>query len=160
MSWIDTLDTPAVQALQQARAAYKIFRHLNKIHSLEGAAAERGQQPGQVIRSILFRLSADQFLMVLMAGVTQISWKSLRAYLGERRISLASPQEVIAQTGYEIGAVTPFGLPHPIRILADPSVFAYSEISLGSGKRGHALILQSNLLKELIPNLEIIPLSE
>jgi prolyl-tRNA editing enzyme YbaK/EbsC (Cys-tRNA(Pro) deacylase) len=139
--------------------SFQIFQHLTKITSLQQAAAERGQDPDQIIRSIVFRLPKERFLMVLMPGERQISWKALRNTLGERRISLASPQEVIQQTGYEIGAVTPFGLPHPMLILADPLVFSYPEISLGSGRRGYALIVPSTVLKELFPDIRNISLT-
>lgn len=159
MPLVDSLDTPAVKALQDAHAPIRIFQHLSKINSLAQAAVERGQHPDQIVRSILFRLPADQYLMVLMPGERQVSWKALRAFLGERRISLATPQQVLEQTGYEIGAVTPFGLPRSLRVLADPTVFAYPEVSLGSGKRGFALILPVTALQENLPNLEIVPLS-
>lgn len=157
---IPFLDTPAVRFLAQAGIPYRIFQHFSPIHSLQEAAAERGQSPDQIVRSILFRLNREKFVLVLMAGDRQISWKALRSYLGERRIALASPQEVLAQTGHEIGAVSPIGILPAIRILADPSVFAYPEISLGSGKKGLALLIRSPLLKEILENLEIAPLGE
>jgi len=53
------------------------------VHTLEQAAIERGQRPEQVVRSILFRLSSDEFFMVLIAGQRQISWKAIRAYLDQ-----------------------------------------------------------------------------
>ncbi len=160
MPFIESLDTPAVQYLSQSGVAFRIFHHLSAIRSLRQAAEERGQSANQIVRSILFRLSTGDFVMVLMAGESQISWKALRAHLGERRLTLATPQEVIEQTGYEIGAVTPFGLRRPLRILADPSLFVPPEISLGSGQKGYAVLLQPGMLKNLIENLETVPLSE
>lgn len=160
MPLVESLDTPAVDSLRLARASFKIFQHRAPVDSLQAAAAERRQAPDQLIRSILFRLPRGQFVLVLIPGEKQISWKSLRAYLGERRLTLASPAEVVQQTGYEIGTVTPFGLPHPLRILADPAIFESPEISLGSGKKGYALILQADLLRILLPNLEITPLND
>ncbi len=160
MPFIDWLESPATRALIRAGVPYKIFRHSSLVHSLSEAAAERGQVPEQIVRSILFRLANGTFVLVLIAGERQISWKALRSYLQERRLTLATPVEVLEQTGYEIGAVTPFGASHPHRILADPSVFTYPEISLGSGKKGFAILIQTHLLKELIENLEVTPLSE
>ncbi|HWQ05376.1 MAG TPA: YbaK/EbsC family protein [Longilinea sp.] len=159
MPLIESLETPATKALEDTKTSFQVFQHIHKITTLQQAAEERGQNPDQIIRSILFRQSSGQFVLVLMAGDRQISWKALRAYLGERRISLASPQDVIDYTGYEIGAVTPFGLLHPTRIIADPSVFTYPQISLGSGKKGFAIILISNLLPRLIENIEITALT-
>lgn len=160
MPIIHSLDSAAVTVLKNSGVLIQIFQHQKPIYSLHQAAEERGHLPEQIIRSILFRLSNTNFVMVLIAGEKQISWKALRAYLGERRLSLASPEEVFQQTGYEIGAVTPFGLPQPIRILADPSVFIHKEISLGSGKKGNALIMSPTVIKDLFPTLEITSLSE
>ncbi|MBI4730643.1 MAG: YbaK/EbsC family protein, partial [Chloroflexi bacterium] len=111
--------TSATLALDLLAVPYRIFEHTQPPTSLEDAARQRGQEPGQVIRSILFRHEKECFVMVLMAGPGQISWKRVRGYLGMSRISMATESEVRAVTGYEIGAVNPLVLPRPSRILAD-----------------------------------------
>jgi Cys-tRNA(Pro) deacylase len=152
--------TPVSEALTQMNIPHREFRHPGPVRSLEQAAAERGQQPEQVIRSILFRVSADEFVMVLMAGPQQIDWKALRRYLGEKRLTTASEEEVRRVTGYERGAVAPFGLPTPLRILADQSIFAPEEVSLGSGVRGTTIILSSADLRRALGDIEIAQLGK
>ncbi|MEZ4641436.1 MAG: YbaK/EbsC family protein [Chloroflexota bacterium] len=110
----------------------------------------RGHKPEQIVRSILFRLAADNFVMALMAGPQQIDWKTLRRTLAEKRLTMASEEEVLAVTGYERGAVAPFGLPQPLRVLADPSIFEPEEVSLGSGVRGTAVIMTSADLRRAL----------
>lgn len=134
---------------------FRIFRHNGTVTSLEQAASERGQANEQVVRSILFRVSEGNFVMVLMPGQQQVSWPALRAYLEQSRLTMASEEEVLEATGYRVGAVSPFGLPGPMRILADESVFAPDEISLGSGERGIAIIMKSADLRKSIKNLEV-----
>lgn len=151
---------PVSQALAQMDIPHREFRHPGPVRSLEQAAAERGQQPEQIIRSILFRLSADEFVMVLMAGPQQIDWKTLRHYLGEKRLTTASEEEVRRITGYERGAVAPFGLPTPLRILADESIFTPGEVSLGSGVRGTTIILSSADLRQALGDIEIVKLGK
>jgi Cys-tRNA(Pro)/Cys-tRNA(Cys) deacylase len=146
---------PAALALDQLGIPYRLFEHSRLPDSLEEAARERGQSPGQIIRSIIFRLSAGQFVMVLMAGPGQVSWKLIRAALGVARISMANEAEVLAATGFIRGAVTPLGLPTPMRILADESIFVHDEISIGSGVRGVAVILKSADLQKALGHLEI-----
>ena len=92
--------------------------------------------------------------MVLMAGPAQVSWPALRAYLGQSRLSMASEEEVLSVTGYRVGAVSPLGLPGPIRILADENVFIPEEVSIGSGERGTAVILKSTDLRSSIDAIE------
>jgi len=146
---------PAARALDQLGIPYRFFEHIQPPESFEEAARQRGQSPAQIVRSILFRLAEGQFIMVLMAGPGQISWKYLRAFLGTSRLSMASKAEVLAASGFVRGAVTPLGLPHPMRILADESVFMPAEISTGSGVRGVAIILKSIDLQGALSQLEI-----
>jgi prolyl-tRNA editing enzyme YbaK/EbsC (Cys-tRNA(Pro) deacylase) len=72
---------------------------------------------------------------------------------------MATEDEVRSVTGYERGAVAPFGLPQPLRILVDTSVFTYEEISLGSGVRGTAVIMTSLDLRRALGNGEVVRLS-
>ena len=147
--------TPAAQALDLLGIPYRLFEHVHPPESFEEAASQRGQSPTQIVRSIVFRLAEGQFIMVLMAGPGQISWKRLRAALGITRISMASEAEVLAATGFVRGAVTPLGLPHPMRILADESVFLQAEVSIGSGVRGTAILLKPTDLQSALGQLEI-----
>ncbi len=75
--------------------------------------------------------------------------------LGVSRITMASEAEVLEATGYVRGAVTPLGLPVPMRILADESVFKPEEISIGSGVRGVAIIMKSETLRKALGTVEI-----
>jgi prolyl-tRNA editing enzyme YbaK/EbsC (Cys-tRNA(Pro) deacylase) len=89
--------------------------------------------------------------MVLVAGPDQIGWKTLRQQTGQSRLTMASEAEVLAVTGYRVGAVAPFGLPRPVQIYIDASVLAEPEISIGSGLRGTAIILTSADLARALP---------
>jgi len=154
-------ETPPVSlALQALGIPHRVFIHTEPIHSLEEAARQRGQRPSQVVRSILFRVGQDEFMLALMAGPAQISWKTLRRHLGQSRLTMATEDEVLAVTGYRTGTVGPFGLARPLKVLIDPSVLAEEEISIGSGMRGVAVILKSADLQRGLPNGEVVSLTE
>ncbi len=145
---------PVSRYLTEQGVPHTVFRHAGPVTSLEQAAAERGQQPGQVVRSIVFRLGEGNFVMVLAAGPGQVSWPALRAYLGQSRLTMASAEEVLAVTGYAIGTVSPLGVVTPLRLLADEGVWAHDEISLGSGMRDVGIIMKSADLRRLLPHAE------
>jgi Cys-tRNA(Pro) deacylase len=151
---------PVGLALLELGIAHRVFIHAGEVLSLEQAASERGHRPEQVVRSILFRLKAGEYVMVLVAGPAQISWKALRKHLGQSRISMASEDEVLDVTGYPVGAVGPFGLRRPLRVLIDPGVLAEEEVSIGSGVRGTAIILSSSALLRGILDAEVVSLVE
>ncbi len=149
---------PVSLALEKLGIAHTVFYHSGQVHSLEQAAQERHQRLEQVVRSILFRLSVDEYVMVLVAGPKQISWKALRKQVGQSRLTMASEDEVLTVTGYCIGTVSPFGLPRPLRILIDESVLKKDEISIGSGMRGVAVIMKSADLRRALSEAEIVSL--
>lgn len=151
---------PASVALSALGIPHQVFRHTGPVDSLEQAASERGQRPEQVVRSILFRLGEDQYLMALVAGPAQISWKKLRRYVGQSRLTLASEEEVLAVTGYRIGAVSPFGIARSLRVLVDPGLLREDQVSLGSGVRGVALIMKTEDLMRALGNPEVVDLVE
>jgi Cys-tRNA(Pro)/Cys-tRNA(Cys) deacylase len=146
-------ETPVTQALDRLGIPYHFFRHPGAVNSLEQAAQERGQRPEQIIRSIVFRLAENEYVMVLVAGPRQVDWPTLRRYLGTSRMTMASEAEVLAVTGYPLGAVSPFGLAHPLRILADESIFVEDEVSIGSGVRYSTVILRQEDLQRGLGNI-------
>jgi len=144
--------TPVTRTLDELNIPFRFFRHPGKVSSLEQAARERGQKPEQVIRSLVFRLAKGSYVMVLVAGPRQIYWPGLRAYLGQSRLTMAEESEILSITGYPIGAVSPLGLPDPLRVLVDHSVVQDGEISIGSGVRYTTVILAGpDLMKALSP---------
>ena len=153
--------TPVGRELQQRGIPFRELRHPNPVLTLEQASAERGQRPEQVVRSLLFRLAQGDYLMALVAGPRQVDWKALRRIVGQSRLTTASADEVRAVTGYEIGAVSPFALPQPVRVLLDESMLREAEVSIGSGERGTTVILATaDLLRALgdgVERVSILP---
>ena len=140
-----------LKELDSMGISYRVFVHPGPVSSLEQAAQERKQSPNQVVRSLLFRLNEADFAMVLVAGPGQIPWKLLRTHFDVRRLTMATAEEVSEVTGYEIGAVSPFGLHEYVPTYIDQTVFNQQEISLGSGKRGTAILIDSKDLLSALP---------
>jgi Cys-tRNA(Pro)/Cys-tRNA(Cys) deacylase len=154
-------ETPPVSiALEKLGIPHQVFRHANPVTSLEQAAREREQRPEQVVRSILFRIAEDEFVMVLVAGPAQVSWKLLRKRLGKSRISMATEDEVLTVTGYRIGTVGPFGIRRQLKILIEAGVLSEEEISIGSGMRNTAIMLRTADLHRGLEDAEVVSLIE
>jgi len=151
---------PASIALEKLNIPHQVFRHETPVTSFEQAASDRSQKPEQVVRSILFQIRPEEFLMVLVAGPSQIDWKKLRQFMKRSRVRMASEDEVLEVTGYRIGTVSPFGLKNQVKILIDTSVLKEEEISLGSGIRNTAIIMKSTDLRRALQDSEIVSLLE
>jgi Cys-tRNA(Pro)/Cys-tRNA(Cys) deacylase len=151
---------PASIALEKLNIPHQIFVHQSPVHSFEQAATDRGQRPEQIVRSILFQVRSDEFLMVLVAGPDQIDWRKLRQLVKRSRLRMASEEEVLEVTGYRVGTVSPFGLPRPLKVLIDASVLKEDEVSIGSGIRNTAIIMKSTDVQHALGNPDVVSLLE
>lgn len=150
--------TPAGEVLAARGIPFREFIHPGPVNSLEQAALERGQAPEQVVRSILFHITEGAYVLVLTGGPRQIDWATLRRSLGVSRMRMASAEEVLAVTGFEVGAVGPFGLRAPLRTLIDRRLYELDEVSIGSGVRGTAVFILTSDLKQALAGSEEIDL--
>lgn len=126
----------ALAALAAAGVPFTITRH-GRVGSLAEAAAARGVEPGDIIKTLVVRRADDDFLFVLVPGDREISWPKLRELLGVNRLSMPDATTARNVTGYERGTITPFGSLHPWPVVADFTV-AGRTISLGAGAHGVA----------------------
>jgi len=151
---------PASITLEKLNIPHQVFKHETQVTSFEQAASDRNQRPEQVVRSILFQVRPEEYLMVLVAGPDQIDWRKLRQLVKRSRLRMATEDEVLEITGYRVGTVSPFGLKNPVKILIDASVLKEEEISLGSGVRNTAIIMKSADLRRALGESEIVSLLE
>ncbi len=127
------MTSPVTRLLDQAGIRYSLHVHQRPVRSLEQAAAERSLAPDQIVRSLLFRLDSEAYVLVLAAGPKQVSWPALRRALGVTRLTTATPEEVVQVTGYHPGTVSPLGLRRSVRILADRRLLRQNRVSIGAG---------------------------
>jgi Cys-tRNA(Pro)/Cys-tRNA(Cys) deacylase len=151
---------PASAALEKLNIPHRVFRHETPVTSFEQAASDRDQRPEQIVRSILFQVRPDEFLMILVAGPAQVDWRKLRQLVKRSRVRMATEEEVLEVTGYRIGTVSPFGMRNQVRVLIDKSVLGEEEVSIGSGVRNIAIILKSADLHHALADSEIVSLLE
>jgi Cys-tRNA(Pro)/Cys-tRNA(Cys) deacylase len=130
------------------------------VTSFEQAASDRNQRPEQIVRSILFQVRPEEFVLVLMAGPEQIDWRKLRQLVKRSRVRMATEEEVFEVTGYKVGTVSPFGLKNQIRVMIDASVLKEEEISIGSGVRNMAIIMKSVDIPRALGDVEVVSLAE
>ena len=151
---------PASIALEKLNIPHRVFKHEKPLQSFEQAAAERQQRPEQIVRSILFQIRPEEFVMVLVARRDQVHWRKLTQLVGRSRVRMATEEEVLEMTGYRVGTVSPFGLKNQVRVLIDESALREEEVSLGSGVRQMAIIMKSADLRQALRESEVVSLLE
>ena len=128
-------ETPATRAAADAGLAARVVA-TEIPTSAEESAALQGIDVGRLLRTIVVRRGADDYVFVLVPGGRQIDWEKLRTHLGQRRLSLPDADEARAATGYERGAITPFGATTPWPVVADATIRGLGTVAIGAGARG------------------------
>ncbi|MFZ5871273.1 MAG: aminoacyl-tRNA deacylase [Actinomycetota bacterium] len=137
----------ALAAADELGLTYRVTRH-GPVRSLEEAAAARGLAPSAVLKTLVVRRAADDFLFVLVPGGREISWPKLRAVLGVNRLSMPDAATARDVTGYERGTITPLGASHAWPVITDATVAG--EVSVGGGAHGVALTVDAAALVEAL----------
>ena len=138
----DETEGRAQAALVHLGVPFTVTRH-GPVKSLAEAAAARGIAPTDLIKTLVVRRAADEYLFVLLPGDREISWPKLRAQQQVNRLSLPDAATALAVTGYERGTITPFGATHPWPVIVDASVPGRT-ISIGGGAHGVGITLASD----------------
>jgi prolyl-tRNA editing enzyme YbaK/EbsC (Cys-tRNA(Pro) deacylase) len=131
--------------------------------TVETAARAVGVQPEQIVKSILFlveaglrpALTADAPtdaglrpalaapVLAIACGTAYVERRLIAARygVGRKRVRLASPEEVRSISGYEVGAMPPFGHRQPLPTLLDRRVLDLPVVYAGGGDENAMLRL-------------------
>ncbi len=138
-----SLGTVELQSFMQAHAVPGEILLLDvPTPTVESAAQAVNARVEQIIKSILF-LVDGQPVLVIACGTANIGRRPIADLfgVGKKRIKLASPEAVIEISGYEVGAMPPFGHRQRLNTLIDPRVLELSEAYAGGGSENALLRL-------------------
>jgi Cys-tRNA(Pro)/Cys-tRNA(Cys) deacylase len=138
-----TGDWGVLRALRHARRLgleVEVRRH-GRVSSLAEAAAARGVHPGSLIKTLVVRVSDEDFRLVLVPGGRKIAWPRLRALWGVNRTSMPDAEVALAVTGYPRGTITPLGARGDLPVTADHRVSG--TVSIGGGAHGVGLTVDA-----------------
>jgi prolyl-tRNA editing enzyme YbaK/EbsC (Cys-tRNA(Pro) deacylase) len=112
---------------------------------------------GIVVKSILL-ICDDEPILCILFGKDKIDFEKIKKELNCREVRLAKAKEVKEISGYDIGAVPPFGHKQKIRTIIDSKVDNLredEEIYCGGGSHYHLLKIRKADLMRAIENAEI-----
>jgi len=105
----------------------------------------------KVGKTIVFVNDKGEPIIVLLKASYKVHQKKLAKQLGFKDIRLATPEEVIKFTGYEIGGVAPFDINYPIFI--DKDLLNEEVIYVGGGDKRHLLKVR---VEDIIKNNKVV----
>ena len=130
-----TGSTPAIEAIERSGIPFEVVR-TERAGSAEEAAALQGIPTAALLRTIVVRRGEDDYVFVLVPGGRRFDWPKVRAHLGVKRLSLPDADEAHRVTGYERGAITPFGASRAWPVIVDQSASGLALVAIGGGAHG------------------------
>ena len=102
--------------------------------TVETAAQAVGTSVDQIIKSILF-LVDEQPVLAIACGLPSIQRRAIADLygVGKKRVKLAPAEIVLEISGYEVGAMPPFGHRQPLVTLIDRRVLGFTDAYAGGG---------------------------
>lgn len=111
------------------------------------AAEAHGVEPGQIAKTLAFRLNDDRVLLVVAKGDARIDHKKFKDAFGKGK--MLGLDEVVEMTGHPVGGVCPFGLAQAIPVYLDVSLQIYDEVIPAADSVNSAVRISPELMLKI-----------
>jgi prolyl-tRNA editing enzyme YbaK/EbsC (Cys-tRNA(Pro) deacylase) len=144
------LETIRVKSWLESRGFTPDIRFLDQTTDTSQAAADAINVPlGQISKSLVFYNTATKEpILILVSGANRVNKDIVGEYL-KSKIKTASPEFVLAQTGFKVGGVPPVGFNHPLKTLIDRDLMQYDVIYSAAGSDHTLFPISPQTLKQL-----------
>lgn len=117
-------------------------------HTAAAAAQAVGCETAQIVKTLVF-VCDGRPVLALLPGDRRADAAKISAALGAGYARVARPEEVVAATGFEPGAVAPFPAPHVAAVLIDRALLQHEVVWAGAGSPHHVVGLAASDLQRL-----------
>ncbi|MHA2380859.1 MAG: aminoacyl-tRNA deacylase [Candidatus Thorarchaeota archaeon] len=140
-------NTDLQEYVEHSEVAAKILNMEGRVHSVAAASEELGLPPDRFIKTLVFIGPEEELILAIVQGTDRASSKRISKALDIEPPRLATSEEAIELTGYEVGGTPPVSILNA-RVLIDPNVMAMNEVVGGGGSDRHLLrISPSEILR-------------
>ncbi|MFQ5989254.1 MAG: aminoacyl-tRNA deacylase [Candidatus Methylomirabilales bacterium] len=115
--------------------------------TVEAAATALGVTPEQVVKSLLFLVDGDPYL-VIVRGTARVDTTKLLHGVGGKKARIARREEVEGITGFPVGGTPPFAHREALPVLIDQGVLVLEEVYAGGGSDDVMLRIRAADLRE------------
>lgn len=129
-----------VKSFFEARGLRKeIHTFEDSTHNSELAAQTLRVQVGQIAKTILLMVDESPVIVVI-SGDRRVDFKKVKTVRGGRKVRLGGPEDVVARTGFKVGAVSPVALPGGIPVYQDLSLRRFETIYPAAGETNNMFV--------------------
>ena len=143
------------EPVQRVTKALELFDKNLKIKILietartaKDAANALNCEEGAIVKSLVFKADKE-FLICLVSGDKRCSLNKLKKIVSKKDVSMASAEEVKAQTGFTIGGVSPVGHINSLSIIIDETLGRFQTVFAAAGHPNSIFEISFIKLKEL-----------
>ncbi|QDG78467.1 YbaK/EbsC family protein [Labrenzia sp. PHM005] len=111
------------------------------------AAAAHGVEPGQIAKTLSFRVKDTVFLLVARGDARLDNKKAKAAFGGKAK--MLSAEDVVDLTSHPVGGVCPFGLPSPLKVYCDISLKDFDVVIPAAGATNAAVRIAPDHMAEI-----------
>ncbi len=141
---------PAHEFLNRLHIPYSMASfHPSTPKGAASVAAVLDLRTHQTVKTLIFKADHSEFVLIMVSADQNVISGHLKKVVGSRNVQLASPDEVIKATGYQIGSIPPFSWqPEGFRSFLDLDLMAEDILAVGAGDWGNEILLTpQNLVK-------------
>jgi prolyl-tRNA editing enzyme YbaK/EbsC (Cys-tRNA(Pro) deacylase) len=135
ISWPETVERVAA-VLRGAAIDARIEEFPDGTPTAEAAARAVGATRAEIVKSLVF-ICDERPVLALVPGDKRADAALVTGIVGAQSARVARPDEVVAATGFEPGAVAPFPVPNVSRVLMDRSLLRHELVWIGAGSDHH-----------------------
>ena len=101
-----------------------------------------------IVKSLVFK-TGTEFLVCLISGDKRCSLNKLKKVISKKDVSMASADDVKAQTGFTIGGVSPVGHINNLDIIIDKTLERFQIVYAAAGHPNSIFKIDISKLKDL-----------
>ena len=105
-------------------------------------------EEGAIVKSLVFK-TGTEFLVCLISGDKRCSLNKLKKVISKKDVSMASADDVKAQTGFTIGGVSPVGHINNLDIIIDKTLGRFQIVYAAAGHPNSIFKIDFLKLKDL-----------
>ena len=140
----------SVAAFLRAAGAEARIEQMRAVTATAQEAADAvGCTLGQIVKSLVLVCDGTTAAVALVPGDRRADTRKIARALGAGHARVARPDEVLAVTGYEPGAVAPFSLARVQHVLLDRSLLRHRTVWCGAGSTRHLAAVMPTELQRL-----------
>jgi Cys-tRNA(Pro)/Cys-tRNA(Cys) deacylase len=101
-----------------------------------------GLREHQAVKTLVFETDKGERVLVMVGGDRSAISGQLKRAVGTRDVRMASPDVVLATTGYVIGSIPPFSWqPEGFRSFVDATLMEEPVLGVGAGQWGEEILI-------------------